>query len=247
MIKDYANKLLGYYEGIDEFYACDYYKNKYLPLFEHNKGSCDTVHLVHRKLLRGACDMETPEYAELIKLIQGDCYIAPPEPGPLRKAYDLYNQGKYKEAIKYFEIFINKTDDEAKKAKYLFVIAKIYYRDLNNFPKSRKYALKAVSFRSGWGEPFVLIGKLYASSGPICGPGRGWDSQIVTWPAIDKFKYAKKIDSSVSKEANKFIKSYQRFMPSTEDIFQRTLKEGDKFKVDCWINETTLIRAVKKN
>ena len=126
------------------------------------------------------------------------------------------------------------------------MIAKIYYRDLKNFGLSRKYALKAAKLKSGWGEPYLLIGKLYASSGPICGPGRGWDSQIVTWPAIDKFKYAKRIDSSVAKEANKLIRSYQRFMPSIDDIFQRTYKEGQKFKVGCWINETTTIRAAKK-
>ncbi len=246
MIKDYAPKLLDNFEAIEDFYPCDYYKNKYLKIFEENKDSCDFINLVFRKLKWGKCDLNAPEYAEVVNLHNTKCYVAPPAPGPLRQAYNYYNEGKYKDAVKSFEEFINKTDDIEKKAKYLFLIAKIYYRDLKNFPLVRKYALKAANLKPNWGEPYLLIGKLYASSGPICGPGRGWDSQIVTWPAIDKFQYAKKIDPSVAREANKMIKAYQKFMPSMEDIFQRTLKVGDKFKVGCWINETTKIRAAKK-
>jgi tetratricopeptide (TPR) repeat protein len=246
MISDYAPNLLDNFEGIDNFYPCDYYKNKYLKIFEENMDSCDIVNLVHRKLQWGKCDLNTQDYAEVVKLHNTTCYVAPPAPGPLRQAFNYYTEGKFRDAIRSFEEFVNKTDDADKKAKYLYMIAKIYYRDLKNFPMARKYALKAVKFKSNWGEPYLLIGKLYASSGPICGPGRGWDSQIVTWPAIDKFKYAKKIDPSVSKEANKLINAYEKFMPSVEDIFQRTLKIGDTFKVGCWINETTKIRAAKK-
>lgn len=246
MVKDYAPKLLDNFEAIKDFYPSSYYAKKYMDLFKESKASCDTVNLVHRKLKWGGCDLTKVEYNKLNSLKSGKCYVAPPEPGPLRKAFNYYNEGNFKEAVKYFEIFVNKTDDSAKKAKYLYMIAKIYYRDLKNFSLSRKYALKSVKYRSGWGEPYLLIGKLYASSGPICGPGRGWDSQIVTWPAIDKFKKAKNVDASISREASKLISIYQKFMPSTEDIFQRTLKVGDKFKVGCWIKESTIIRAAKK-
>ena len=246
MIKDYAPKLLDNFEAIEDFYPCDYYKNKYLKIFEENKDSCDFINLVFRKLKWGKCDLSAPEYAEVVNLHNTKCYVAPPAPGPLRQAYNYYNEGKYKEAVKSFEKFVDKTDDIEKKAKYLFLIAKIYYRDLRNFPLARKYALKAAKLKPNWGEPYLLIGKLYASSGPICGPGRGWDSQIVTWPAIDKFQYAKKIDPSVAPEANKMIRAYQKYMPSMEDIFQRGHKVGKTFKVGCWINETTKIRPAKK-
>jgi hypothetical protein len=117
---------------------------------------------------------------------------------------------------------------------------------MRNFPLSRKYALKAAGYKSGWGDPYILIGKLYASSGPLCGPGTGWDSQFVTWPAIDKFEYAKKLDPKVLSEANKLINAYERYMPEIGEIHQRLKKEGQAFYVGCWINETTTIRAVKE-
>ena len=91
----------------------------------------------------------------------------------------------------------------------------------------------------------MLIGRLYASSGPLCGPGRGWDSQIVTWPAIDMWNKAKRVDANVAAEANKFINRYVKFMPTIEDVFQRGLKEGSSFRVGCWIDETTTIRVAK--
>lgn len=93
------------------------------------------------------------------------------------------------------------------------------------------------------GAAYMLIGRLYASSGPICGPGTGWDSQIVTWPAIDKWKKAKSVDPSVAAEANKLINRYRKFMPSKEDIFQRGLKVGQSYNIPCWIKEKTVIRA----
>jgi len=91
----------------------------------------------------------------------------------------------------------------------------------------------------------LLIGRLYASSGPLCGPGRGWDSQVVVWPAIDKWRYAKRIDPTIAGEADNLINDYEKYMPSIDDIFQRTLSVGQKFRVGCWIQETTTIRPAK--
>jgi hypothetical protein len=246
VIKDYAPYLLESFEQIQDFYKPEFYKEKYLAYYLKNGNDCDTVDLVYRKLVWGGCNMKDPEFSNLIKDRNTRCYVAPPESGPLTKAYEFYNEGKYQKAINSFEDFIEKTDDKEKKAKYSLLIAKIYYGDIRNFPLSRKYALKAAGYKSGWGDPYILIGKLYASSGPLCGPGTGWDSQIVTWPAIDKFEYAKKLDPKVSAEANKLINAYTRYMPEIGEIHQRLIKEGQAFYVGCWINETTTIRAVKE-
>ena len=125
----------------------------------------------------------------------------------------------------------------------MLLVAKIYYRDLKNYPTSRKYALDAAKAKPGWGQPYLLIGNLYASSGPLCGTGRGWDSQVVTWPAIDMWYKAKSVDSKVANEANSLINRYLQYMPKKEDIFFRNLKAGDSFFVPCWIQETTTIRT----
>ena len=243
IINSYAPARLENLEGIKGLYDCSYYEKKYLALLAEDPTNCEVINTTYSRLLWGDCDINNASVAQVKEAKETNCYTPPPPPGPLRMAYDTYNSGKYLEAISLFEDFVNQTEDVEKKAKYTLLIAKIYYGDLKKFAKARKYALQAATMKANWGEPYMLIGKLYASSGPLCGPGTGWDSQIVTWPAIDKFQYAKKIDSSVAAEANKWISKYKQYMPTKEDVFFRQLKAGDSFTVPCWIQERTTIRT----
>jgi tetratricopeptide (TPR) repeat protein len=198
------------------------------------------------RLRRGGCDVNGEALQKLTQAYKTQCKVEVPKTkGPLTEAFSFYRNGEYREAIVKFDEYLSTETEMEKKAKYQLVVAKIFYRDIKNFPKSRKYALAAAKSKPSWGAPYVLIGKLYASSGPLCGTGTGWASQVVTWPAIDKWNYAKKIDSSVSSEASKLINTYRKYMPSVEDIFSRNKKEGSSFRVGCWINENTTVRAAK--
>lgn len=243
IIADYAPARLSALEGVEGFYDCEYYLSKYYSLFKDNNTDCEVINTVYSRLLRGGCDPAMAEVAEVKSAKDTECYVPPPPPGKLKQAYDAYQSGDYKKAVDLFAEVADEQTDPEKKAKYYFLSSKIYYADIKNFPQSRKYALKAAEQKSGWGEPYILIGKLYASSGPLCGPGRGWDSQIVTWPAIDKFEYAKKVDPSVASEANALIRQYRQYMPKKEDIFFRQIKAGDSFTVPCWIQERTRVRT----
>lgn len=243
IINEYAPKLLEGLEGIDDFYDCAYYTDKYYTEFQNNPDSCDIINITMARMLRGGCSNDDPRLLEVYDAKKNKCYEAPVAKSCKSEGYELYNQGRYKEAIKKYEECITEETESDKKAAYMMVIAKIYYRDLKNFPLSRRYALDAASIKKNWGEPYMLIGNLYASSGPLCGPGRGWDSQIVTWPAIDMWQYAKTLDPTVSTEANRLINRYAQYMPNREDIHQRSLKAGAKYFVPCWIQEQTLIRT----
>ncbi len=245
IVAEYAPAKMENLEGLEGFYDCSFFSDKYYALYLSNPTDCETINKAYGRMLWGKCDKTNPIVAEVKKAKQTNCYTAapPPKESTLRQGYDAYTEGRYNEAISFFEQFVNKTTDNNKKAKYALLVAKIYYGDIKNFPKARAKAKEAASYRANWGEPYILIGKLYASSGPLCGPGRGWDSQIVTWPAIDKFEYAKSIDASVAAEANKWISQYKQYMPSKEDIFLRNLKAGATYKVGCWINESTKIRT----
>lgn len=246
IINEYSPNLLEGLEGIRGFYDCEYYMEKYFDQFLNDSTNCDNVTEVYLRMKWAACDSADHRMIALKKAKDKQCYVPPPPPGPLKLAYAALNEGQFREAIAYYNQYIEETEDSEKKADKLLLISKIYYAHIKNFPASRDYALRAAEFRSDWGEPFILIGKLYASSGPLCGPGRGWDSQIVTWPAIDKFQYAKSIDPSCAEEANEWIQRYSKYMPSVEDIFQRQMEKGQKFKVGCWIQEWTTIRPAPK-
>ena len=245
IINEYVPKRLEAFEGVKGFYDCDYYKEKYWPQFIADSTNCEVIGQVYGRLRWGGCDTSSAELATILMQGKRHC-VRETAPSESKLAYNALREGNYEEAIELFKEAVATNDDPDKKATYLLLISKIYYRDLKNFSLARKFALEAANFKANWGEPYLLIGRLYASSGPLCGPGRGWDSQIVVWPAIDKWNYAKRIDPESASEANRMINTYAKYMPDREDIFQRTLKEGQSFRVGCWIQETTTIRAAKK-
>ena len=240
IIQNYAPVRLEAFETVKGFYDCDYYMDKYYEDFLVARSDCDVIRTVYSRLIWGGCSEAEERFKALINAGNENCRT---EAGPVTTAYECLRNADYNCAIEGFQRAADNTDDPEKKGTYLLLIAKIYQTHLKNFPLSRQYALRAAEARPNWGEPYLHIGRLYASSGPLCGPGRGWDSQVVVWPAVDMWTRAKTVDPSVTAEANKWINQYAQYMPSIEDIFQRTLKEGDTFRVGCWIQETTRIRA----
>lgn len=245
IINEYSPARLEALEGYKGFYDCKYYTEKYYQEFLDNPEDCETIVGVYVKLKYGDCSESSEEFQAVSAARKALCMKQQEvvEQGPLRRAYDAYNEGNFKDAVALFQEYVDGSDSAEKRSKYNLLISKLYYRDLKNYSQARKFALAAANDRPNWGEPFILIGKLYASSGPLCGPGTGFDSQIVTWPAIDKWQYAKKIDPTTADEANKLIRTYRQYMPKKEDIFSRNIKAGSSFTVGCWIRETTSVRT----
>lgn len=244
IIEEYAPVRLEAFESIRGFYDFEYYIDKYFPDYLLDSTSCESVTTVYSRLVWGNTPADDPRFVRLVNARKSACVTAGTQ--LLREAYQCLQNADYDCAIEKFEAASNETDDVEKKANYLLLVGKVYQAHKKNFPKAREYARKAIEIRPDWGDPYMLIGTLYASSGPLCGPGRGWDSQVVTWVAIDKWRKAKQVDPSVSEEANRLIGRYRQYMPAVGDIFQRTLKEGQRFYVPCWIQEWTTIRAAPK-
>lgn len=238
IIQEYAPSRLEALESVENFYGCDYYSSKYYPVFEANPADCETLVTVYSRLRWGKCPAEDSRLQAINAAYQQNCQE---ETGP--SCNDLLREGKYRDAVKCLEEALPNIADNKGKAQYLFLIAQIQFAYLKNYPRARQYALDAARLRPGWGEPYLLIGTVYASSGPLCGPGRGWDSQVVVWPAIDMWNKAKSMDAAVASKANKLINEYSQYMPTKEDIFQRLKKPGDTYFVPCWIQESTVIRA----
>lgn len=243
-IEGYTPQRLEYFEKVRDFYDCQHFVDKYMPEFEENPTDCDVIQTMLTRLRWARCDVESPARKRVTEAYNANCrQVVSSSAGPAREGYECLQNNDYGCAIAKFEEAAAESDDADRRGRYLMTVAKIYYSHLKNFSQARAYARRAAVAKSDWGEPYLLIGRLYASSGPLCGPGRGFDSQIVVWPAIDMWNRAKRVDPAAAAEANSFIGRYAQYMPSKEDIFQRGLKEGDTFRVGCWIQETTRIRT----
>jgi len=244
LVKGYSPARLEELEGIENFYPCDYYQTKYTKEYETNPTDCETIGLVYGRLKWGKCPANDPLLLKLKPEIDR-CFPPEIETGPSTagpSCSQLLREGSYSESINCYEGKADGNADSQRAADYYLTIAKIYYAHLKKFSSARKYARKALERKPAWGKAHLLIGKLYASSGPLCGPGRGFDSQVVTWVAIDEWNKAKR-DPETASEAKTLISKYHQYMPSKEDIFQRSINEGDSFTVKCWINQTTKVRT----
>ena len=153
------------------------------------------------------------------------------------------NKKKFSEAVEFFKQaieMIGDTDNE-KKADYEFLLARTYY-DQKQYSAARQHCREAIKLRPGWGEPYILIGDMYAAS---LGLTEGKDKELKTvyWVAVDKYIQAKGADASVATQANKKIASYSQHFPEKQAAFFHTLTEGNEYTVGYWINEKTKVRV----
>jgi tetratricopeptide (TPR) repeat protein len=211
------------------------YKKKY----ESNPNDLELLKKITAMLDQKKCQND-PFYFETTKKL----YELEPSPA---SAYligkMLLNEGKYAEAIEYLKETEKLEDQNAIEKSYMY-IAQAYHA-LNNFPSSRTYALKAAALDPSDGAPYMHIGDLYAESASNCGDN-DLTKHVAFWAAVDKYAKAKQVDPKVAEEADRKIATYSQYFPPASTIFFYTLQEGDIYRVECWINEDTRIRAAKQ-
>ncbi len=158
----------------------------------------------------------------------------------------------YSDAVKFFKEAIDLADDvtddenlDQKLAELELLLAKAYF-GAKNYTASRTHAQKAAEYRSGWGEPYMLIGDLYAGSVSMCEDTDGHpDKSLKTpyWAAVDMYQKAKSVDTEVASDASQKIAKYSQYFPEKGDAFFHGLNDGASYTVKCWLNVTTTVRT----
>lgn len=143
-----------------------------------------------------------------------------------------------------FKEYVASEEDATRKYQTAMYVGGSHYQ-ANDFPKAREAYQIAAQADASQGEPYYYIGLMYLSSGPLCGPGTGFDSQRVIWVAFDKFDTAmtKTLTEDIKADITSTKGEYAGFIPTKEQIAQKQLKVGDIYTVPCWINEATTIRS----
>ena len=108
--------------------------------------------------------------------------------------------------------------------------------------KARQLAREAISLNPNMGRAYLFIASLYASSVNSCGTNE-FEKRMTYVAAHNKAVRASRVDPSMSSVARKFIRNYKANFPSKKVIFTEGVKEGDTFKVKCWINESVKITS----
>ncbi len=243
----------GVYAAIEnDIFDCEYFKKKLEPDYREDPEDIEMLKYIYNKLTDQGCDESDSfvaevktKYETVVAAINAEKLAQYYAENPGEHGVALFKEEKYSEALEKFQEGIRQEEaganDPEKLANYYFYMASVEFRQLGKYGEARTHARKAASLKKGWGRPYMLIGDMYAKASRSCGAD-AFDAQLAILAAIDKYSYAKSIDSSVASEANKKIGGYASHKPKQEDAFMRKVKAGDSLTVPCWIGETVTVR-----
>ncbi|MBK9330736.1 MAG: hypothetical protein IPM95_15875 [Sphingobacteriales bacterium] len=209
----------------------------YLKKYNANPNDPDVVRTVYTKTKGCADSSLNVEFLKKLNQLDPNYSYA------IRLGSIYMKNNQFDEAYVLYENAVAKEKDSSKRADLYYIMASLK-ADKNDFAASREMARLALTLNPNLGKAYLLIGTLYAASGKLCGPGTGFQSQIVLWPAFDYFRKAIEVGTDDTKtEAQKMISTYTQYLPTKAEITAKKLKAGAPYTIGCWINEATTVQV----
>ena len=221
--------------GVQPYANCEDLVRIYQKKFDAEPDNVELLNKIATVLSARNCDKSDLYLAVAIKLHKLN--PSPESAYFIGKRY-LSDQ-EYSKATNYLLEATKSTDTKSAEQAYKY-LAQIMLKE-SKWEQGRAYARKAIELDKTDGEPYMIIGYLYASSGKDCSVNP-LHAKAVFWAAVDKFQRAKEVDPSLASKANEMIRDYSKMFPTSEDAFFYNVFEGDTYQVECWINETTKAR-----
>lgn len=233
-------------EAIDKLFAesgvadCQTLAGIFQPKFDAAPTDVDLLKKIVQLMSKSNCD-QLPLYAQASEAL----YKV--EPGA-QSAYYLarlfYKKEEHAKSADYYNKAIELETSDSMKAVYYYQLG-VVQQVLGQLAASRSSARSALQLLPNWGDPYILIGNLYASSARTCGDDN-FKQSAVYLIAVDQYQKAKSVDTSVTNTAQELINRYSGYFPNNEDAFFNGYTDGKPFTIGCWIGETTTIRTVKR-
>ena len=213
----------------------------FAPQLEPNKGNVDWLKRINGLLSRAECT-ESDLFFATSELLHG---IEPSASSARGLARMCVKQGDADRAVTFYNEAINLEEDVTTKAKFYYELAAVNLSN-NKYAAAKAACYDAIKLNEAWGDPYILLGKVYAAGGKTIGE-KPHEKTACYWVAVDKFAKAKAIDSSekVQSEATDLIRQYSQYFPSKEDLFMEGLRDGEAYTVGGFIGERTTIRSKK--
>jgi tetratricopeptide (TPR) repeat protein len=217
--------------------TCEAVVKIFNPKYTENKDNIPFLKLVSGFLKDSQCESEN-----LFATISERLYDLEPS---AESAYNLarlfFKRINYEKAKSYYLEAIKGATNDSDKANYYYELGIVYNGFLKQPQSAVECATDAVRLKSGWGEPYLLMGQAYLSGKNLFDDS--FKQQTIFWIAVDMFQKAKSIDPSVAEKANSLIAEYSNYFPSKEEVFFQTLAVGQSYTIGGWINKTTTVRT----
>ncbi len=225
--------------SFEPYATCEDLIEIYSLKFSNNQEDVELIKKITSMLDSKSCTDSELFFTASVKLNE----LEPSPNSSLMIAKMLIRKDQLSESIPYLEDAL-KIDNDNTKADVFMLLSNVY-RQQNNFPVARRYALQVIDLKPNSGQAYITIGDMYAFSAPDCGDN-DLTKNVAYWAAVDKYIRARQVDPEIADLAQSRIATYSQQFPSSETIFFYDLVEGAEYTVGCWINENTKVRALKQ-
>ncbi|TVQ68365.1 MAG: hypothetical protein EA363_11390 [Balneolaceae bacterium] len=186
--------------------------------------------------------------SEARKMAESMYEVEPSIANITRLADKAENEGEYRQAIRYLSE-VHEIQQGAVKARTSLRIAENYL-SLRDLQEARRFARRAASEDSNWGEPQITIAQIYAEAVSRCaGSDMTRIDKAVYWLVLDYLDRAIQRNSGVSAAVNRLYRIYEPVTPTAEEKFYQNWNTGERIRIDgslrdcySWIAEETTIR-----
>jgi hypothetical protein len=107
---------------------------------------------------------------------------------------------------------------------------------------ARDMAREALKLKADYCEALMFIGEIYGQASKSFSSDE-FEKQTVFWIAADYFEKASRIANCANGRSK--ANFYSGYFPNKEEVFFRSLTEGQRYTIGGWINETTTVRVKK--
>jgi len=217
----------------------------FTPLIEKNPENLDAW-----KALEAAYeDLDNREKLNEVKLKINE--LEPTYESAMDLAEFARSNADYKDAVKYYNQAMERTDDDSEKKDLYLRLADMHI-NLEELATAKGYVQDALDIDANDGRAYIKMATIYGAAVTQCTEDRSLEAsdKVVYWLVIDYLNKAKQVDPSVANTVNRQMSSFQEVTPNSEDkFFTLNLENGQTISVDgslnsCYsfINESTTVR-----
>jgi tetratricopeptide (TPR) repeat protein len=215
---------------------CEALVSIFTPQFEENKNDAEFVKSMLRRLRNAKCD-ETPLFAQATQQLYE---LEPSAEAAYNMARRAFRRDEIGRAKDFYQQAMEQEKDKEQLSKYYYEYAAVIFAKEHDLQGARKYARQALELNPTYCEALMLIGDIYVSASRNFG-ANDFEKASVFWVAVDYYERAR-AHADCAVDASKKVSDYRKYFPSKEEAFFGGMQEGQTYKVEGWINETTKIR-----
>lgn len=168
-------------------------------------------------------------------------------------AINASDNADYQTALPLLEESLEKAPSDDEKREIILEIIETQ-RNLENYQSARSVARSAIGDYPGWGQIYIQMADIYTSVIRQCASdGMSYEDRSVYWLVLDYLRKAAETDASLQRLTTQRIQSLAAYVPTVEDIFQKSdigLEiVGEPYQIDeslgacyAWIDETTTVQ-----